>query len=379
MQKKIMVIGLGILGGHLLDMLVRMKIQHQIIVAGRNASRLKERTNLADLVAIQLGHNPDISYVQLDLMNIDQTADIISKIKPDIIFNATSLMSYWVPTQLPKDIWQKLYYAYTGWQLPMHLTLTYKLMQAVRESGHSVRVVNGSYPDVTNVVLHKIGLAPEVGIGNVANVIPVIRKSVSYKLSQPLEKVQIRLIGHHYFSYRIPTTGDPTGLPFHINVFLDGTDITEELDIKTLFDLLPTKFKRTRGQEGMSMTAASAITVINAMANLTDEVVHAPGPNGLPGGYPIKITETGIEVILPKDLKIEDAIKINVEGQILDGVQKIDEDGTVYFTDREMAIVKSIFGYECLRMPIHECEYWAKELKEKYTKFAKKIVNIQYA
>lgn len=330
------------------------------------------------MVATQLGHYPDVSCVQLDLMNIDQTADVIWKVKPDIIFNATSLMSYWVPTQLPKDVWEKLYFAYTGWQVPMHLTLAYKLMHAVRQSGHLVRVVNGSYPDVTNVALHKIGLAPEVGIGNVANVVPVIRKSIAYKLQQPLEKVEIRLVGHHHFSYRIPTLGDPTGLPFYLNVLLEGQDITKELDINMLFDLLPTHFRRTRGQEGMSMTAASAFTVLDAMANLTGEIIHAPGPNGLPGGYPVKIADTGTEVILSKELTVQTAIDINVDGQILDGVQKIDEDGAVYFTDREMAIVKSIFGYECLRMPIQECEYWAKELKEKYTAFTEKISMIQY-
>lgn len=378
MQKKIMVIGLGVLGGFLLDMLVRMNQQHKIIVAGRNISHLRERTNLANLVAVQLGHEPDVSYVQLDLMNIDQTAAVIAKVKPDIIFNATTLMSYWVPTQLPKGIWNKLYYAYTGWQVPMHLTLAYKLMKSVRQSAHSSWVVNGSYPDVTNAALHKIGLAPDIGIGNVANVIPVIRKSVSVKLSQPLHKVQIRLIGHHYFSYKIPTTGDPAGLPFHLNVFLDGTDITKELDLKTVFELLPTKFKRTRGLEGMSMTSASALMVIKAIANLTGEVVHAPGPNGLPGGYPIKIKETKLDVILPEEITLEEAVQINEEGQILDGVQKIDEDGTIYFTDREMSVVKSIFGYECLRMPIHECEYWAHELKEKYSNFVNNIAT-QYA
>lgn len=379
MQKKIMIVGLGVLGGHLLDMLLRMSKQHKIIVASRNDIRLRERTNLSELVAVQLGHNPDVSFIQLDLMNIDETAEIISRVNPDIIFNAASLMSYWVPTQLPRKIWNQLYYAYTGWQLPMHLTLIYKLMRAVQQSGCTARVVNGSYPDVTNPILHKIGLAPEVGIGNIANVVPVIRKSVSHILQQPLEKVQIHLIGHHHFSYRIPTTGNSAELPFNINVILDGSDVTSDLDMGAVFELLPTEFRRTRGQEGMLMTAASAVTVLEAMANETNAVVHAPGPNGLPGGYPVTLNKSGSKVILPMGLEIDEAIRINIEGQILDGVQKIDDDGTVHFTDREMSVVKRIFGYECLRMSIYDCEEWAKELDLKYKKFVQNIGELEYA
>jgi hypothetical protein len=377
-KKKIMIIGLGVLGKNLLDMLSRLNKQPEIIVAGRNYSILYERANLSDLVALQLGYYPNIKCVELDLMNIDQTTEVISKERPDIIFNATSLMSYWVPSQLPKEIFQKLYWAFTGWQVPMHLTLTYKLMQAVHQTGLPIRVVNGSYPDVVNPALHKVGLGPEVGIGNVANVVPVIRKSIAYKLKQPVEKIQIHLIAHHHFSYRIPTTGDPIGLPFHLTVYLDGKDITEQLTMETLFDLLPTRFKRTRGLEGMIMTSASAITVLDAMLNHTEQIVHAPGPNGLPGGYPVKITNTGTQVILPENITLEEAVRINIEGQVLDGVQKIDDEGTVYFTEREMSIVKDIFGYECLRMPINECEYWAKELKSKYDEFVQKINNVQY-
>ncbi len=55
-----------------------------------------------------------------------------------------------------------------------------------------------------------------------------------------------------------------------------------------------------------------------------------------------------------------------------DGIEKIDENGTVYFADREMSILKEMFGYECKRMPLSETEDWARELQVKYASFASK-------
>lgn len=378
MRKKIMIIGLGVLGSKVLDMLMQSKHNHEIIVAGKNKEKIHERTNLADLVASNLGYTNHISYVEMDLNNISETAETLYKINPDIIFNATTLMSYWVPSTLPKETFKKLYFAFTGWQVPVHLTLAFKLMKAVKESGRPIRVINASYPDVTNPALDKINLAPEVGIGNVANVFPVIKRAISTFEGLSIEDLDIRVYAHHHFSYMLPSTGSDKGLPYHIEIFYNGEEISSNLDLNSSYKLLNTRYKRTRGLEGMIMTAASAVNVINSMANNTQDIVHAPGPNGLPGGYPVKISKQGTEVILPQNKTIEEIVNINIQGQILDGVEKLDEEGNIYFTSREMNIVKEIFGYDCLVMNVKDCEMWANELKQKYQMYSNNITKLQY-
>ena len=84
--------------------------------------------------------------------------------------------------------------------------------------------------------------------------------------------------------------------------------------------------------------------------------------------------ESGIEVVLPQGLTFEQAIRINQEGQRLDGIERIESDGTVYFADKNMAILKETLGYECKRMPLSEVEYWAKELRTKYVDFASRYL-----
>lgn len=47
-----------------------------------------------------------------------------------------------------------------------------------------------------------------------------------------------------------------------------------------------------------------------------------------------------------------------------------EDDGTVVFTEPEMAIMKSMLGYECRRMSLADTPAWAAELGAKYAAFA---------
>ncbi len=65
-------------------------------------------------------------------------------------------------------------------------------------------------------------------------------------------------------------------------------------------------------------------------------------------------------------MALDEAIRINERGQRLDGIERIENDGTVYFAERNMAPLKEVLGYECRRMPLAEVEEWAQELRTKY-------------
>ncbi len=78
-------------------------------------------------------------------------------------------------------------------------------------------------------------------------------------------------------------------------------------------------------------------------------------------------------MVFPQGLTLEEAIRINEDGQRLDGIEQIDNDGTVYFTERNMAILKEVLGYECRRMPLAEVEGWARELRAKYLELLHRV------
>lgn len=119
----------------------------------------------------------------IDLWNVEQTAETIAHFQPDIIFCAASLEHWSTLPTLPQPLAERLATAPRGPLLPLHLTLVYKLMQAVRQARSTSIVLNAIYPDVVNPVLSKVNLAPTTGIGDLANNIPAIKKTLSYKLS----------------------------------------------------------------------------------------------------------------------------------------------------------------------------------------------------
>ena len=371
-RSKIMMVGLGDLGGHVLEMLVRAPGSRKIITADLNEDWAYRKTNIAAFGASQLGYYPEVEFVKIDLYNIDQSAEIISKYKPEIIYSAVSLQSWWVINTLPKEVFEELDVARFGPWLPMHLTLVYKLMQAVKQTGLDIKVINSAFPDATHPVLDKVGLAPTIGIGNVANPVPAIRSSIAYRLGRPMKDVTVFFFAQHYVSHYLPRFGMAGGAPYYLKTVVNGEDVTNTVNMEEVFADIPTRFRRSGGRDGQILTASSAAGITLAVADDTGDFMHAPGPSGLPGGYPVQVDRNGGRVVLPKGLTMEEAIRINEEGQRYDGIDKIDEDGNATYTNKSVEIMKKMVGYDCKVMKLEDTEEQSEELGRKFKEFAAK-------
>lgn len=371
-RSTIMMVGIGELGGHVLEMLVRAPGTLRIVTADLNEDWGYRKTNIAVFGASQLGYYPEVKFTKVDLYNIEQTAETIYKFKPEIIYSAVTLQSWWVINTLPKDVFEQLDKARFGPWLPMQMTLVHKLMQAVKQTGLDIRVINSAFPDAVHPVLDKVGLAPTIGIGNVANVIPAIRKSIAFRLGKSMKEVVVFFIAQHYVSHYLPRFGSTGAAPYYLKPMVNDRDVTNEIDLDEVFRDIPTRFRRSGGRDGQILTASSAVNIILAMVDDTGDFMHAPGPSGLPGGYPVRVDAKGGTVILPKDLTLEEAIRINEEGQRADGIDRIDQDGTTHFTDNAALIMKEMLGYDCKVLKLGEAEERAKELTFKFKEFGKK-------
>jgi hypothetical protein len=377
---RLLLVGLGSLGSQVLDLLLRAPFTDlEILVAGRNKEAVDQRMNLAMLAAVQLGHLPNVSSAYMDLMDLERSAELIYDFKPDVVFSSACLQSWWVPQSLPKPLAERLDLARVGPWLPMHLTLVHKLMQAIGLSGTSPIVVNSSYPDVTHPILSRLGVAPAIGIGNVANPVPALRQAMASRLDVSVDRIQVRLFAHHYVSHRVSKHGDAGGAPFHLTVYLDGEDVTERFSRDTFFSLLPTRFKRPGGVMGQLITATSAIDVLRAIILDENRVVHAPGPKGMPGGYAVRLGRNRLDLELPVGLSREDAIRINEDGMRFDGVERIDSSGTAWFTEREMSIMAEMLGYQRESMRPDQSEDCARELLDRYREFRSRVDGLRTA
>ncbi|GAA1107063.1 hypothetical protein [Pseudonocardia alni] len=366
----ILVIGNGDLATRLLDMLVADVRTRRVVLAGRNRAALELRANLSRFAAKNLGITTSIKVAEIDLENVDRTAETLAELCPDIVFMGASKQSWRVITELPKEVFTKLDEAQLGPWLPMHLTLNHLLMQAVRSSGITTKVVNAAYPDAVGPVLNAVGLAPDIGIGNVANIVPALTYSAAAAAGLAPQEVVVRVIGHHWFSHYAPRFGEASEDTFHLDATtLDGRLIDARSE--EILESLTGPFRRLGGVAGQLLTAASAKLVVTAIAADTHDLVHAPAPGGLPGGYPVRVGRDGHVLDLPDGMTLDQAQKINQNGQLADGIEYIDPtDGAVTFAENQMAVMADMLGYSRRTMQLEESADCAAELAAKYAEFA---------
>jgi hypothetical protein len=322
------------------------------------------------LGAANMGFYPRMRFLKTDLNDIDSTGAVLRNEEPDVIVNSTTLQSWWViGTQLREDAYVKLLDAGLGPWTPMHLTLTYKLMQAVLKSGTKAHVVSTSFPDAVNCILSKVGLGPTVGVGNFDLLIPRIKMAVSCRLNVPMNNVSVFMLGHHYHDVRVEEFGSTGGAPYFLRILVGDHDVTEEVDAEKML-LTPIPTPPLTGSD--PQVASSAVKNILAIINDTGELTHAPGPQGLPGGYPVRLSAKGAQVVVPEGLTLEQAININKEAQKYDGIERIEDDGSVVLTDKAHRIMGEMLHYERKRFSISESETAARELAVLYKDFAAK-------
>jgi len=339
------------------------------VVTDVNEDWARRKVNSAILGASYLDLYPQITYQAMDLLDVERTAAQLKEIDPCVIYNATTLQSWWVVNEIPAELNARLYKPKVGlgaW-VAMHLALTAKLMEAVKMSGIDTHVLNSSFPDAVNVSLDKLNMAPTAGIGNGDLVIPYIKKTAAEMLHLPMRNIKVDLIAHHFHCYNWARAGTGCEAPYYLKVF-DGTrDITGELGDQVEFIAhLPEHAARPGGRNGQYLVAASALKNILAIYFDTGELTMAPGPQGLEGGYPVRLSRKGAEVVPPGGLSLEEARGLMLEAQQYDGIKAIDNKGGIVLTEEATAVLKGEFGVDWSVVTVTDSFEQAVELRRKF-------------
>jgi hypothetical protein len=227
-----------------------------------------------------------------------------------------------------------------GLQLPAQLPVLTAVMKAVRTVDFTGPVANLSLPDITHPVLQTQGLAPTVGLGNVAMQLLRVRGALHAKAlvgnQGPAPLPLIRLVGHHKHVYGVMTAERPTDPEASVRVYL-GKDGARADDLA--YQGVPLQ----AGIAYNAVTAAAAIPVLLALLPGAAPLrFSTPAPQGLPGGYPVRIAEGKVELDLPPDTELDEIIAFHHRMGRGDGIERIAEDGTVHFTEKSQAALTSI-------------------------------------
>jgi len=369
----VLIVGLGDLGGHVLEFLARVPNIPAITAVDIDEDWGVRKTNSALAGASHFGFYPDIRFVHQDVFDVDKMAELLSRLKPAIVYNSATLQSWWVITQLPPDAYKAIDEARFAPWFPMHFLPAYNLMLAVRKSGIKTHVVNAAFPDLVNPVLARLGLSPTAGIGNIDNVVCTLKVVLAKMRNTSLRSVGIYMVAPHFVSYYLTRYGNTGGAPYYLKVMIDDRDVTSQLDMNEVLANVITLGKRPGGARAHPVVASSVCRIIMGILFDTREISHAPGPNGLPGGYPVRLSSAGVEVFLPDGLTLEEAVRINNEAQVLEGVQSVEEDGTVIITEKSAEVFRKLLDYDCRSYTVENCQEKCRELREKFQRYVSKI------
>ena len=359
----IMIIGSAGSVGH--DMMYQIAcIGVPLKVIGADVDEEKGRFEVEEALhtAHNLGHYPDLSFTKINLFEIGETAELLRDYRPKVICNLASLGSWWITRLLPPEDYKKV--GPVGPWLPNHLTLAHKLMLAVKKSGIETMVVNGAFPDATNVVLSKLGLEPICGGGNMDLGLGRVKRVIARDMGVPFRSVQIYGVGHHgaYYTARM-------GGPYWVKVIVDGEDVSDRYPNEKLTRLyreagfgVVTQYKSALVDQ--MRTASSFLKHVLALYHETNMVHSAvAGVEGLPGAYPARLGSDGAQVVLP-GISREEAVRINEEGGRIDGIETIKDDGTVVFCEENVEHMREVVGYECTELKPRDSEERARELNK---------------
>jgi hypothetical protein len=112
--------------------------------------------------------------------------------------------------------------------------------------------------------------------------------------------------------------------------------------------------------------------VIRAILEVRGEVVHVPGPAGLPGGYPVSFRRGRPEVIPFSGLGLIEMQRINEASQPFDGIDSIQADGTIVFSEDSVGVMADLMGYRCHLLSPAEAGERATELIGRFTDLARR-------
>lgn len=314
----VLIIGAGDLGERFAAGLAAAGQVRRLILVSRSGA-----AEAATIIASS--HDCFVESVACDARQPDEVAKLLFKTDPELVVLSASGRGPWSLAGRDDEAARAIGAAGFALRLPYNLPVPLAVMQAVTDTGYEGRVANVSFPDVTGPVLARLGLAPTVGLGNAAMIL-LRARSVLRAANPDAELPLLRVLAQHSQLSDVMQSRLPDDPAARARVYVGEDGILDD----TLAYQAPPLAPSVRYNY---VTAASSLPVLHALLPGAGPLRWStPSPHGLPGGYPVRIDKGEIALDLPPGLTEEQAVRFNDQQALADGVERIDDDGTVHFT-----------------------------------------------
>lgn len=343
---RIMIIGLGSVGGYLLDYLLSSGDQEmEICVVGRNRDKMVSDVNIVRVASLIRGQNRcSVDIISdVDLNDVSAIESCLRQWVPDIIINSSRAYS---GLKYGSISWKSVR-AYGIWA-PLAVKYIKNIMEAYENAHSNAIVINTSYSDAVIPWLKSVGQAyPDFGSGNINHLIPRIRFAVAEEKGiSDYWNIEVTYAVSHFHDVVISKEGHTEGVEQLIDIRYQGEKL--DLDTDKIFSAcqiaMPIDAKRNMMNASSNFEIIQA--VLSAVRDRKDTRLHCPGVFGEVGGYPVRIngTKDQVEVYIDEaHFTLDQMREKNRESIYLDGIENV-KDGTLFYTDELIQKARDAFG-----------------------------------
>lgn len=289
----------------------------EVIIAGRNLERLNWLRTAANARAALFGAKAHFTTRAIDLLAPDASDALLAATSPRIVVQAASIQTSQVIAQ-SGNAWTRLV-AEGGLSATavFQALISARVAAAITRAGKPVTLVNCSFPDVVNGMIRAMGHDVACGMGNVA----ILSNVFAGSAASP-EGAEVKVLAHYQNLSAWRRRPEERGgrAP---RVWLDGKEVADVYARFADIQLTP--------EPVIEISGASGVPMLLAMAAGKPWQGHVPGPNGLPGGYPVRLVEGRLELDLPPGLAREEAIAWNASFEAANGLV-VSPEGKATFT-----------------------------------------------
>lgn len=316
----VLITGTGAFAARILfDLAATAPAPTRIAVAGRNAERLAWLETAARARGHMFGRPVTINGYATEIGDADRCGELLSRLRPSVVLQAASLQGGSVISGGGNG-WSRLVAAGgLSASAVFQAVMSARVARCCMAALPGAHFVNACFPDVTNSMLAAMGLPVTCGIGN----IQILAHSLGGAMPAPRTH-ELKVLAHYQnlAAWRRPPQ-ERSGA--NARVWIDNREIADVFDRFAGLQLTP--------EPVIDISGAAAAPLLLALAHGRDWHGHAPGADGLPGGYPVRTHAGRLVLDLPTGLTREAAMQWNLVHEQASGLI-VDQHGNAHYTGR---------------------------------------------
>ncbi|GAA1400589.1 potassium transporter TrkA [Catellatospora coxensis] len=229
-------------------------------------------------------------------------AATLARLQPTYLVCCASAQSPYEKVGRPSPWTRLVAQAGFGVTLPLQATVVVRLARAITTASPHTALINACFPDAVNPLLAAMGLPVLCGVGNVATLAACLQAALGLP-----DQRRLAVLGHHAHLDAPDDPGDD------VLAWRDGRPVPGVTALLAPDRALPR-------QQLNAIAGHAGARLLTDLLSGAEVHTSLPGPLGLPGGYPVRLTGGGLALNLP-GLSPAEAIEWNVRAGRRDGIE----------------------------------------------------------